>query len=86
MGSLHKHTEVGLIEIRVTHVTLMDYSNEYVPYWKVKHLDAERKEAFWYYILGEFPYWHQIQEPMSLDPRMDSMTVPPSDDSKGDGQ
>jgi general stress protein 26 len=78
--------KLALIEIRVTHVTLMDYSNEYVPYWKVTQLDAERKEAFWHYILEEFPYWHQIQEPMSLKPRMDSMTVPPPDDSKGDGQ
>jgi hypothetical protein len=64
----------------------MFYSNEYVPYWKVKHLDAERKEAFRHYILEEFPYWHQIQKPISLEPRVDSMTVPPLDGSKGDGQ
>ncbi len=61
----------------------MDYSNEYVPYWNVTHLDAERKEASWHYILEESPHWHQIQEPMSLEPRMDSTTVPPSDDSEG---
>jgi hypothetical protein len=75
-----------LIEIKITHVTLMDYSNEYVPYWKVKHLDAEKKEAFWHYILEEFPYWHQIQEPISPETGVDSVVVTSTEDSKGGRQ
>ena len=51
-----------LIEIKVTHVTIMDYGNDYVPLWKVVHLDVKNKEAFWHYIMEEFPYWHQLQE------------------------
>ena len=51
-----------LIEIKISHVTMMDYGNDYVPLWKVTHLDLTKKEAFWHYIMEEFPYWHRIQE------------------------
>jgi hypothetical protein len=51
-----------LIEIKIKHVTIMDYDNEYVPYWRVKHLDVVKKEAFWHYIFEKFPYWHQLTE------------------------
>ena len=52
-----------LIEVNVTHVTMMDYQNDYVPYWKVTHLDTLKEEAFWHYIFEEFPYWIQFTEP-----------------------
>jgi hypothetical protein len=51
-----------LIEVNITHVTIMDYQNDYVPYWKVTHLDALKKEAYWQYIFEKAPYWLQIQE------------------------
>ena len=53
---------IVLIEVNITHITIMDYQNDYVPYWQVKHLDVLRKEAFWHYIFEEFPYWHQLSE------------------------
>jgi hypothetical protein len=53
-----------LIEVKINHITIMDYQNDYVPYWKVKHLDLKKKEAFWHYIFEEFPYWHQLAEPI----------------------
>ena len=52
-----------LIEVKVSHVTMMDYQNDYVPYWKVSHLDTIKKEAYWHYIFEEPPYWLQITEP-----------------------
>lgn len=64
-----------LIEICLTQVTIMDYSNDYVPFWKVTHLDAERKEAFWHYIFEKFPYWHQLNEQTTLESEI--VTVEP---------
>lgn len=54
--------KIVLIEIKISHVTIMDYQNDYVPYWQVKQLDLDKKEAFWHYIFDEFPYWHQLDE------------------------
>ena len=53
-----------LIEICITQVTIMDYCNDYVPFWKVTHLDIDMKEAFWHYIFDKFPYWFQLSEPV----------------------
>jgi hypothetical protein len=51
-----------LIEVKVNQVTIMDYQNDYVPYWKVTHIDAMKGEAYWNYIFEEPPYWLQITE------------------------
>lgn len=59
-----------LIEVCVKHVTIMDYSNDYVPFWKVTHLDALKREAFWHYIFEEFPHWHQLTEPVAPEREM----------------
>ena len=53
-----------LIEVKVNQVTIMDYQNDYVPYWKVTHLDTLKEEAYWQYIFEEPPYWLQIIEPV----------------------
>ena len=53
-----------LIEVKVNQVTIMDYQNDYVPYWKVTHLDTIKEEAYWQYIFEEPPYWLQIIEPV----------------------
>jgi len=57
-----------LIEVKVNQVTLMDYQNDYVPYWKVTHLDTNKQEAYWNYIFEEPPYWLQITEPEQIIP------------------
>jgi hypothetical protein len=53
----------ALIEVKVNQVTIMDYQNDYVPYWKVTHLDTVKEEAYWNYIFEEQPYWLQILGP-----------------------
>lgn len=52
-----------LIEVNITHVTMMDYQNDYIPFWKVTHLDTLKKEAYWQYIFEDPPYWLQLTEP-----------------------
>jgi hypothetical protein len=46
----------------------MDYQNDYVPYWKVTHLDTLKEEAYWTYIFEKPPYWLQIKEPKPTIP------------------